>query len=110
LKGAVTVMMPLITVGTENDTPDRTTPTLELQGVVRAQVPTLKQPMVLWTARHMSLNLAGTRRPMDTLWTAPAIERLRAVRAAVDTDNLIRANHTIHRLTDPLTAPQRSTR
>ena len=43
----------------------------------------------------MSLNFADTRRPMDTVWTAAAFERLRAVKATVDPDNLIRANHTI---------------
>jgi hypothetical protein len=41
------------------------------------------------------LDLADTRRPMDAFWAAPAFERLRAVKATVDPDKLIRANHTI---------------
>jgi hypothetical protein len=71
------------------------TPTPELQDVVRGQVATVKQAMAPWAARHMLLNPAGTRTPMDAFWPAPAFERLRAVKAAVDPDNLIRANHTI---------------
>ena len=71
------------------------TPTPELQGVVRTQITTVKQAMGPWTARHMSLNFADTPRSMGTFWTAPAFERLRAIKATVDPDNLIRANHTI---------------
>jgi FAD/FMN-containing dehydrogenase len=86
------------------------TPTPELQDVVHAQLATVKQAMAPWVAPHMVLNLVGTRRPIDALWAAPAFERLRAVKAAVDPENLIRANHPIPPLGDPLTAPQRSTR
>jgi hypothetical protein len=71
------------------------TPTPELRDVVRGQVATVKQAMAPWAARHMFLNLAGTRGPMDAFWAAPAFERLRAVKATVDPKNLIRANHTI---------------
>lgn len=71
------------------------TPTPELQRVVRAQITMVKQAMAPWTARHMPLNFADTPRPLDTLWTPRAFERLRAVKATVDPDNLIRANHTV---------------
>ena len=71
------------------------TPTPELRDVMGAQVATVKQAMAPWAARHMFLNLAGTRGPMDAFWAAPAFERLRAVKATVDPENLIRANHTI---------------
>jgi FAD/FMN-containing dehydrogenase len=70
-------------------------PTPELRDLVSGQLATVKQAMAPWAARHMFLNLAGTRGPMDAFWAAPAFERLRAVKAAVDPDNLIRANHTI---------------
>jgi FAD/FMN-containing dehydrogenase len=71
------------------------TPTPELRDVVRGQIATVKQALAPWAARHMFLNLAGTSGPMDAFWAAPAVERLRAVKATVDPDNLIRANHTI---------------
>jgi hypothetical protein len=51
--------------------------------------------MAPWAARHLVLNLAGTRGPIDAFWVAPAFERLRALKATVDPANLIRANHTI---------------
>jgi FAD/FMN-containing dehydrogenase len=43
----------------------------------------------------MYLNFAETPRPTDTPWTTPALERLRAVKATVDPDNLLRANHSV---------------
>jgi hypothetical protein len=70
-------------------------PTPELRELVRGQVEAVKQAMAPWAAWHMVLNFAGTRRPMDAFWAAPALERLRAVKATVDRENLIRANHTI---------------
>jgi hypothetical protein len=70
-------------------------PTPELQDLMRGQVATVKQAMAPWAARHMVLNPAGTPTPMDAFWPAGAFERLRALKATVDPDNLIRANHTI---------------
>jgi FAD binding domain len=70
-------------------------PTPELQDLMRGQVATVKQAMAPWAARHMLLNPAGTPTPMDAFWPAGAFERLRALKATVDPDNLIRANHTI---------------
>jgi len=71
------------------------TPTPELRDVVRGQVEAVKQAMTPWAARHMILSLADTRRPVEDFWAAPAFERLRAIKATVDPENLIRANHTI---------------
>ena len=71
------------------------TPTLDLQGVVRAQVGRVKEAMAPWAARHMYFNFAETLTPVNTLWDAPAFERLRAVKATVDPDNFLRANHSI---------------
>jgi hypothetical protein len=70
-------------------------PSLESQRAVGAQVTTVKQAMAPWAGQHMFLNFADTRRSPDTLWTAPALKRLRAVKARIDPDNLLRANHTI---------------
>ena len=70
-------------------------PTPEAESVVRDQVRTVKEAMAPWADRLMYLNFAETRRPTDILWTAPALERLRAVKTTVDPDNLLRANHTI---------------
>ena len=70
-------------------------PTPEAQRVVRAQVTKVKRAMDPWAARYMYLNFAETCRPTDTLWTASALERLRAVKATVDPNDLICANHAI---------------
>jgi FAD/FMN-containing dehydrogenase len=70
-------------------------PTPDAQPAVGAQVTTVKRAMAPWAGRHMFLNFAETRTPMDTLWTASALERLRAVKATVDPDILLRANHAI---------------
>jgi UDP-N-acetylenolpyruvoylglucosamine reductase len=70
-------------------------PTPELQDLMRGQIATVKQAMAPWAARHMVLNPAGTPTPMDAFWPAGTFERLRALKATADPDNLIRANHTI---------------
>ena len=48
-----------------------------------------------WAARQMYLNLAETRRDPACFWTAQAYDRLRRIKAAVDPDDLIRANHPV---------------
>jgi hypothetical protein len=48
-----------------------------------------------WAARQMYLNIAETRRDPASFWTPQAYDRLRRVKAAVDPDDMIRANHPI---------------
>jgi FAD/FMN-containing dehydrogenase len=43
----------------------------------------------------MYLNFAETPREAATFWTGQAYHRLRRIKAAVDPENVIRANHPI---------------
>ncbi len=62
---------------------------------VAAGVAAAKSALSPWAARQMYLNLAETSRDPASFWTAGAYERLRHIKRAVDTDDLIRANHPI---------------
>ena len=70
-------------------------PAPELEAPVRAQVQAVKDAIAPWTARHMNLNFAETPREAATFWTEQAYHRLRRIKAAVDPENIIRANHPI---------------
>jgi FAD/FMN-containing dehydrogenase len=48
-----------------------------------------------WAARQMYLNLAETRRDPGSFWTPQAYDRLRRIKAAIDPDDVIRANHPV---------------
>ena len=48
-----------------------------------------------WAADHTCLSLTETRRDPASFWTPPAYERLRRIKAAVDPDDIIRANHPV---------------
>ena len=48
-----------------------------------------------WAARQAYLNLAETDRDPASFWTPQAYDRLRRIKAAVDPDDLIRANHPV---------------
>jgi FAD/FMN-containing dehydrogenase len=67
------------------------------QGALAAQraVAEVTAAMSPWAAAHTYLNLAGTRRDPARFWTPQAYDRLRRVKAAVDPDDVIRANHPI---------------
>ena len=70
-------------------------PAPELEAPVRAQVQAVKDAIAPWSARHMYLNFAETPREAATFWTEQAYHRLRRIKAAVDPENAIRANHPI---------------
>ena len=48
-----------------------------------------------WAARQMYLNFAETHRHPATFWSPQAYDRLRRIKAAVDPDSMIRANHPV---------------
>jgi UDP-N-acetylenolpyruvoylglucosamine reductase len=55
----------------------------------------LRSAAAPWAARPTYLNLSETPRDPASFWTPQAYERLRRIKAAVDSRNLIRANHPI---------------
>jgi FAD binding domain/Berberine and berberine like len=71
------------------------TPTPELELAVHAQIAEVKRTFAPHAARHMYLNFAESQRPGDTFWTDTAYRRLQKIKAGVDPDNLIRANHPV---------------
>jgi hypothetical protein len=69
--------------------------TPELATAIHAQVTEVKRTFAPYAARHMYLNFAETNRPAHTFWTEHAYRRLQRIKAAVDPDDFIRANHPI---------------
>lgn len=70
-------------------------PAPDLLTPVREQVQTVKAALAPWAAEHMYSNFAETKCDPARFWSGPAYDRLRRIKAAVDPDNLIRANHPI---------------
>jgi hypothetical protein len=62
---------------------------------VQGQVDAIKQALAPWTAPHMYLNVAETRRDPASLWTDEAYHRLRRIKAAVDPGDLILSNQPV---------------
>ena len=71
------------------------TPAPELETPVRAQVQTVTEAMRPWQSRQDYLNFAETTRDPGAFWSEPAYDRLRAIKADVDPDELIRSNHPV---------------
>ena len=71
------------------------TPVPELEAPVRAQVQRVTEAMRPWQSPQDYLNFAETTRDPDTFWNEPAYDRLRAIKADVDPDELIRSNHPV---------------
>jgi hypothetical protein len=62
---------------------------------VAAYIDELRDALAPWTAPVGSLNFADTRRDPRTFWSEESYERLRRIKAALDPDDLIRANHPL---------------
>ena len=77
-------------------------PTPQAVSAVASAAAGLLSAMSPWAARQMYLNLAETRRDPASFWTPQAYDRLRRVKAAVDPDDIIRANHPIPPASTPL--------
>jgi FAD/FMN-containing dehydrogenase len=70
-------------------------PTPERAAAVAAYIGELRDALAPWAAPVGSLNFADTRRDPHTFWTGEAYERLRRIKAALDPDDVIRANHPL---------------
>ena len=71
------------------------TPTPEISAAVTAAVDDVLAAMQPWAAGIEYLNFAERRRPGDSFFGTSTHDRLRQVKAAYDSLNLIRANHQI---------------
>ncbi|HSS91096.1 MAG TPA: FAD-binding protein, partial [Streptosporangiaceae bacterium] len=70
-------------------------PTPDAARAVAGGVAAVKSAMTPWAASQMYLNIAETSRDPRSFWTAPAYDRLRRIKAAVDPGDMIRSNHPI---------------
>jgi FAD/FMN-containing dehydrogenase len=70
-------------------------PTPELAAAAAAHIAGLRDALGPWTAPVASLNFADTRRDPGTFWSEESYDRLRRIKAALDPDDLIRANHPL---------------
>jgi hypothetical protein len=62
---------------------------------IQGQVQAVTSAMAPWAASQRFFNLSETSRPAGSFWPKPTFERLRQVKAAVDPDNIVRANHPV---------------
>jgi hypothetical protein len=70
-------------------------PAPDLDAPTRAQVQTVKAALRPWAAEQMYSNFAETKCDPANFWTEHTYNRLRRIKATVDPNNLIRANHPI---------------
>jgi hypothetical protein len=70
-------------------------PTPEAARAAGSAVAAVTSAAAPWAARQTYLNLSETPRDPASFWTPQAYDRLRRIKAAVDPQNLIRANHPI---------------
>ena len=72
-------------------------PTAQAAGIAQRAVAEFTAAMTPWIADHTYLNLSGVRTDPAGFWTPQVYDRLRRVKATVDPDDLVRANHPINR-------------
>ncbi len=71
------------------------TPVRELEVAAAHAIASLKQALRPWAAPQLYLNFSEDGDDPSTFWAPEDYARLRAVKASVDPDGLIRANHSI---------------
>ena len=76
-------------------------PTSETASAAMSAIAAVTSAMSPWAADHTYLNLAETQRDPASFWTPQAYDRLRRIKAAVDPDDIIRANHPVPPAQDP---------
>lgn len=69
--------------------------TPELGAASEKQLGIVRAALASWTARHMVVNFADTKREPEAFWSSEAYARLRRLKEAVDPDDLFRSNHPI---------------
>jgi hypothetical protein len=70
-------------------------PTEQAAAAVTAHVEIVKSALSDWTAPQTYLNLTETMADPARFWSSQAYERLRRIKAAVDPNDMIRANHPV---------------
>jgi FAD binding domain/Berberine and berberine like len=70
-------------------------PDLQIGRAIGDYIEHLIAEMGPWAATEMYLNFAETRRDPAALWSEHAYRRLRQIKARVDPDDVIRANHPV---------------
>jgi FAD binding domain/Berberine and berberine like len=71
------------------------TPDEQTASAVAAHVKAVKSALSPWAARQTYLNLTEAESDPARFWSPEAYDRLRRIKAAVDPEDLIRANHPV---------------
>ena len=71
------------------------TPTPEAHAAVHGQLQAVNSALRRWTAQQRYLNFTESRQPMNSFWPEAAYRRLQQIKASIDPDDVIRANHSI---------------
>jgi hypothetical protein len=70
-------------------------PDQQAADAVSARIEAVKSAVSSRTARQLSLNFTETSQDPARFWSPQAYDRLRRIKAAVDPQNVIRANHPV---------------
>jgi FAD/FMN-containing dehydrogenase len=70
-------------------------PTPDIHAASKRQIEAIQLALAPWATRYLNPNFAETRHTPESLWTEQAYQRLRRIKATVDPDDVIRANHPI---------------
>lgn len=62
---------------------------------IQGQAHAVTSALTPWAAPQRFFNLSENSRPAGSFWPKPTFDRLRQVKAAVDPDNIVRANHPV---------------
>jgi hypothetical protein len=70
-------------------------PSPEIRASSESQIDAIQQALAPWATRYLNPNFVETKHAPESLWTEPALQRLRWIKATVDPDDAIRSNHPV---------------
>jgi hypothetical protein len=71
-------------------------PTPDIQADSKSHIEAIQRALAPWATGYLNPNFAETEHAPESLWTAQVYQRLRRIKASVDPDDVIRANHPVH--------------
>jgi hypothetical protein len=71
-------------------------PNPDIRALTKRQIEAVQQVLSPWAIHYLHPNFAETKQAPESFWTEQTYQRLRRIKATVDPDDVIRANHQIH--------------